>query len=255
MNKKLVALILGLGALIALGLGVFLSFKTKDIKSHIEKTLNEKFESFAQESGYIAEWEPFSCSGLVSIGCYSPKIVATDGEGVLTLKNMGFDIDSIDNTSLQASLNIKDIVFEVKDIDADDKDSKENLALFSSFFPNNVKCAISLKQNDDKLTERYLTAPLLPRMQPTKYKALILISTRASKHKISLRFCKISILMRLSMRRVPCILKNTNMPLTMLHLSLKTMALARIYISIMSYKAMLKGCLLAKRDLSKVPKM
>ena len=153
MNKKLVALILGLGALIALGLGVFLSFKTKDVKSHIEKTLNEKFEFFAQESGYIAEWEPFSCSGLVSIGCYSPKIVATDGDGVLTLKNMGFDIDSIDNTSLQASLNIKDIVFEVKDIDADDKDSKENLALFSSFFPNNVKCAISLKQNDDKLTE------------------------------------------------------------------------------------------------------
>lgn len=153
MNKKVIALILGLGALIALGLGVFLSIKTKDIKSHIEQTLNEKFESFAQESGYIAEWEPFSCGGLVSIGCYSPKIVATDGEGVLTLKNMGFDIDSMDNTSLQVSLNIKDIALEVKNIDEDDKDFKENFALFSSFLPNNVKCNISLKQNDDKLAE------------------------------------------------------------------------------------------------------
>lgn len=140
MNKKLIALILGLGALVALGLGVFLSIKTKDIKSHLEKTLNEKFESFVQESGYITEWEPFSCSGLVNIGCYSPKIVATDGEGILTLKNMGFDIDSMDNASLQASLNIKDITLGVKDIDKEDKDLKENLALFSSFFPNNVRC-------------------------------------------------------------------------------------------------------------------
>lgn len=153
MNKKLVALILGLGALIALGLGVFLSLKTKDIKLHMEKTLNEKFESFAQESGYITEWESFSCDGLISIGCYSPKIVATDGEGILTLKNIGFDIDSMDNTSLQASLNIKDIALGVKDIDEEDKDFKKNLELFSSFFPNNVKCNISLKQNDDKLAE------------------------------------------------------------------------------------------------------
>ncbi len=153
MNKKLIALILGLGALVALGLGVFLSIKTKDIKLHLEKTLNEKFESFVQESGYITEWEPFSCSGLVNIGCYSPKIVATDGEGILTLKNMGFDIDSMDNASLQASLNIKDITLGVKDIDKEDKDLKENLALFSSFFPNNVRCNISLKQNDDKLAE------------------------------------------------------------------------------------------------------
>lgn len=151
MDKKLIGIILGAGAIIAIGLGIFLSFKSKEIKSHMQQTLNERFESFAQESGIILEWEPFSCGGLINIGCYSPKIVmASDDKIAFILKDTGFDIDSMDNTSLQLSLNIKELQLKIEKLDEADE---ESFTLLSHFIPNKIRCNLSLKQNENKLFE------------------------------------------------------------------------------------------------------
>ena len=159
MSKKLIGIILGAVAIIAIGLGIFLSFKSKEIKSHMQQTLNEKFETFVKESGFISEWEPFSCGGLISIRCYSPKIViASDDESAFVLKNTGFDIDSMDNTSLQLSLNIKELQFKVENLDETDTNTMESLTLLSHFIPNKINCNVSLKQNENKLFENFQCA-------------------------------------------------------------------------------------------------
>lgn len=153
MNKKLIGIILILGAIIAIGLGIMLSFKTKELKAHLQQTLNEKFESFTQGSDLISSWESFSCSGFTSVSCYSPKIVVGDEYTKFIFKNVGFDVDSVDESSLRASFNIKEIKMEVELDEANYEQEKENLALFSRFLPHKTKCDILLKRNEDKLSE------------------------------------------------------------------------------------------------------
>lgn len=155
MNKKLIGIVLGVGALVAIGLGVVLSLKTKELKSHIQQTLNTNLESFASKhADLITQWEPISCSGIIKVGCYSPKIVIGDSERkAFILKDVGFDIDSMDSTSLKASLNIKDIKLEDKSTEQQGDDEKEWAALLLSFMPHKLQCDVSLKHDDDKLLQ------------------------------------------------------------------------------------------------------
>lgn len=157
MNKKLIGIILGIGALVAIGLGVVLSLKTKELKSHMQQTLNTNLESFASKhADLITQWEPFSCSGIIKVGCYSPKIVIGDSERkAFILKDVGFDIDSMDSTSLKASLNIKDIKLEDKSTEQQTDDEKKWASLLLSFMPHKLQCDVSLKHDDDKLLDDF----------------------------------------------------------------------------------------------------
>ncbi|CAM2817484.1 hypothetical protein [Helicobacter hepaticus] len=148
--KKLIAIILGIGALIAIGLGVALSLKSKEIKAHLEQTLNESFEKIVTNDNLLKSWEPFVCEGLITVSCYSKKIILGEEE-IFTLYNAGFDIHSIDNNSLQASFKIKDIKWNP--IETTKEAELELVNLISSSIPQKLECDVALKRNDDKLSE------------------------------------------------------------------------------------------------------
>lgn len=151
--KKLIAIILGIGALVAIGLGIALSFKSKEIKAHLEQTLNENFEKIMAKDTLIKSWKPFVCEGLISVSCYSKEIVLgeKDKEGIFTLHNTGFDIHSIDNNSLQTSFKIKDIKWNP--IEEAQEEELEVANLMSSSMPQKLECDVTLKRNEDKLSE------------------------------------------------------------------------------------------------------
>lgn len=155
--KKLIALILGIGALIAIALGIFVSSKTKEMKGQMEQTLNKQMENITSKVAAITSWEPFVCEGILQVGCYSKQIVVNiDDYANFILRGVGFDINSLDEHSLQALLNVKEMKLETQEPEAqEDKQAYEQIMnVVQSFIPQNAACDVALNQSDDKLIEQ-----------------------------------------------------------------------------------------------------
>ncbi|WP_300449113.1 hypothetical protein [uncultured Helicobacter sp.] len=161
MGKKIIGIVLSIGAVVAIGLGVAISFKSKEIKDRMTQTLNQSFEHFANQTDVIESWESFVCSGFISIGCYSKHIALSSREANLHLYDIGIDVHSADDNSLKATFNIKNMKMEVNDLPLTTAQTEEealiqqkSIKLFTSFVPNKIQCDIALNQNDITLNEK-----------------------------------------------------------------------------------------------------
>lgn len=156
MNKKLIVAILVIGAILAIALGIVVSLKSKDIKERVEQTLNQNFENFADNANIIESWEPFVCSGIINVGCYS-KNINLNADGLLwSLKGVGIDIGDVDDDTMKATFNIKDIQPQIDKEEDKDEYAVKSLELLKPFFPNKITCEVSLEKEKSILFGEYV---------------------------------------------------------------------------------------------------
>lgn len=168
MNKKIIGIALGIGAVIAIGLGVILSMKSSEAAKQLEIVVNKHFLQIADEyGGFMPSHKPFKCKGAISISCYSDEIVlGYDSDTSFVLKDVGFDIESASNSALKLVFNIKNIALQTPSIenlgfdtleDSQKQAAIENFeqttAIFQNLVPKHIKCQIALNKQDDKLLE------------------------------------------------------------------------------------------------------
>lgn len=148
MGKKLVSIILGVGAIIAIALAIMYAIKISKVKMQMEQTLNQKMEQFAKDFTFIQSFEPFTCSGLMSVGCYSKSMLIGDELTQFNLHDVGIDINSITQHSLKIALNIHKIEPEVNEQTQEELDK-----VTLSFLPSKVQCKVALHTQGEKLDE------------------------------------------------------------------------------------------------------
>lgn len=126
-GKRIMVVLLGLGALVIvvlLGVGYILS---SNFKSELQNALNDNFKKVAgyfnqvaQETGLTIKlvYEPFACEGIKSYRCLSKHIsfVSTNTEKTLAgLNNFSFNIEDISTSSIRTSINLPSLSLEVFD--------------------------------------------------------------------------------------------------------------------------------------------
>lgn len=154
MSKKLIVIVLGIGAAIAVCLGIIVSSKNKEIKHNMEQTLNTYFSELAKDSYIIESFEPFVCSGFIGIGCYS-KQITVGGEIRLVLQNAGFEVVTMSNDVLKTTLNVNKIAMKAGEIDEyETQDVKAYIEQLSIFMPNKIHCDLSFGKESYLLNEQ-----------------------------------------------------------------------------------------------------
>lgn len=154
MSKKLIVIVLGIGAAIAVCLGIIVSSKNKEIKHNMEQTLNTYFSELAKDSYIIESFEPFVCSGFIGIGCYS-KQITVGGEIHLVLQNAGFEVVTMSNDVLKTALNVNKIAMKAGEIDEyETQDVKAYIEQLSTFIPHKIHCDLSFGKEIDLLNEQ-----------------------------------------------------------------------------------------------------
>lgn len=152
--KKIVVIILIIGAILAIGLGIVLSSKSKEIKSHLQTNLNQTMEKIAKEYPLLKSYKPFECSGLINVSCFSKEIVLGEkypAEIEFVIQNVGFEIISMDRSTLRIDAKIKDM--QVKTLENAGKSAIENTTLLAPFVPRSMSCKVKLHINQDQLDE------------------------------------------------------------------------------------------------------
>ncbi len=129
MNRKIAAIILGIGAfLIVILIGV-LFYVSNSVKHNMQTSLNSYFTTFAETSDYIdsIEFEPFVCSGLKNFSCMSKNFKIND---LFVFEDLALGIYDISKPNfLRITLESKNFnLVETKDI----KDIKSLLNIFIS---------------------------------------------------------------------------------------------------------------------------
>lgn len=152
--KKIVVIILIIGAILAIGLGIILSSKSKEIKSHLQTNLNQTMEKIAKEYPLLKSYKPFECSGLINVSCFSKEIVLGEkypAEVEFVIQNAGFEITNMDRSTLHIDIKIKDM--QGKTLENAGKSAIENATLLAPFVPRSMSCKIKLHTNQDQLDE------------------------------------------------------------------------------------------------------
>ncbi|TLD81866.1 hypothetical protein LS68_002290 [Helicobacter sp. MIT 05-5293] len=151
--KKIVVIILVIGAILAVGLGVILSSKSKEIKSHLQTSLNQTMEKMAKEYPLLKSYKPFECSGLINVSCFSKEIVLGEDQTPIEfiMQDAGFEIISMDRSALQIDTKIK--AMHINALQNANNAIIENTALATPFIPRSLSCKIKLNTNQDQLDE------------------------------------------------------------------------------------------------------
>lgn len=168
MNKRLIAIILAVGALVAIGLGLVFSFKTRELKGQLESSLNDNFKKIAsslEADGLKVSYEPFKCGGILGVECYSKEIrLQEEGDDLaqFVAHNVGLELatNSISTNAIKATLKVKN--FEITSLDSTNKEFAQELESIESFIPKNLVCDVDFIHEKNTLSEStscHISAP------------------------------------------------------------------------------------------------
>lgn len=142
-SKKIMIILLTLGALAIvalLGIGYTLSSK---FKSELQNTLNNHFEKIKTSSNDLFHsvdfiYEPFVCKGIKSYHCLSKQILFVDTatkETMVGLNNLSLSVKDISTSSVGVSIDLPKLSLEIFD------KSLSHSPIYEAFKPTALKCA------------------------------------------------------------------------------------------------------------------
>lgn len=157
MSKKIIASVLGLGLLVAIGLGVMFYIKNNELKTYLQTSLNDNFEKFTD--GYVKTWEPFQCDGFMKIHCTSKKMISTAFEDFDDRLNIAFndvilDFEDMSDSNLEIIAKIKNVEFSTQT----QQDTAQNMSEYAQilndirpFLPNSAECFYAFNKQSGQL--------------------------------------------------------------------------------------------------------
>lgn len=157
MTKKAIFFILGLGLLVAVGLGVVFYIKNNELKTYLQTSLNENFEKFTE--GYIKTWEPFECDGFMKIRCISKKMTTSTLEDFDKRLNIAFndvtlDFEGMSDSNLEIIAKIKNVEFSTQTQQDTTQNINEYIQILNDiqpFLPSSAECFYAFNKQNKQL--------------------------------------------------------------------------------------------------------
>ncbi|PAF42111.1 hypothetical protein [Helicobacter sp. 11S02596-1] len=147
-SKKLMMILLLLGALVILVLlGVSYQLSSK-IKTELQTTLNDYVATMVRDYAssdkpFSVKFEPFVCRGISSYQCVSKHIGLIDTathQEVFGVSDLALNIDDIGTSSIRISAKSPKLIFEGLDALATQSGNKELMGIYEVFKPNAFSC-------------------------------------------------------------------------------------------------------------------